>query len=139
MEHPGISRRRPALLAVIKLQFLNMAFSEFESGKTEIYFGTNAGLGKVVEHPPQNVYFKVNKKTAIVAQARVTALTRDNQPTKRLPGFENDIQKYYYGFSNLVSLSPEIPLIELTRFESDLPVGVLCAISIRNRSALRFC
>lgn len=117
-----MSIRRPALLAVIEPQILDMAFSEFETGKTELYFGTDVGLGKALEPRPENVYFKVNGKIAITAQARVTALTTENQPTKRLPGFENKSQKYYYGFSNLVRLSPEIPLSKLNRFESNLPV-----------------
>jgi hypothetical protein len=107
---------KPALLAVVKHENLEMAFSDFSGGKEEIYFGTNADqIAPAFKQQPQRVYFRTGGE--LISRARIAGFTRDNPIDKRLTGpIGLERYKYYYGFKDLTWLSNPIPYTSVTRY-----------------------
>lgn len=115
----------PALLSIIEEQWLEEALDYFQkSGKNKLYFYSNskqiknAGT-KGITH----VYFKVKdilfKESNVVAKADFIEITTENPVEYRLPGYENELGLFYYGFTNLRKLKYPIRLSEMRYFKLD--------------------
>jgi hypothetical protein len=111
-------QKSPALWAPVEAKWLEAAFNEFENGKPEIAFRTDAEIGQAGESPIKHVYFKTTGTTEVVAVADFIRLTTTNPKQQRLIGQEDKESKYYYIFRALDWLPAPIPLSSLHRFST---------------------
>jgi hypothetical protein len=88
-------QKSPALWAPVEAKWLEAAFNEFENGKPEIAFRTDAEIGQAGELPIKHVYFKATGTTEVVAVADFIRLTTTNPKQQRLIGQEDKEGKYY--------------------------------------------
>jgi hypothetical protein len=119
---PAGPGRAPALLALVKWQWLEQARAEFKGGKPEIYFVADSQIGMAMKLLIQIVYFKAKGETNVVAKAKLTGVTTVNPSMKRLRGNENLTGRFYYGFRDLELLAEGIPLSSLHYFTTRQPV-----------------
>jgi hypothetical protein len=106
---------KPALWVPLGPEELKNAFAALKDGMPELYYGTNAQIGKAQNLHIGNVYFKIRGRPEVVAKARLIDVTTTNYPSKRIG--KNNFS-FYYGFRDLVWSSPPIPLALLRHFES---------------------
>jgi hypothetical protein len=112
----NITDRKPALWVPLRRGELRRAFDAFKDGMPEIYFGTNAQIGKARDLQISNVYFKETGQPEVVAKARLIEITVTNLLSKRIG---KDEFKFYYGFRDLIMLQSPIPLSSLVRFNNE--------------------
>jgi len=109
----------PALLSLVEEKWIEQAFECFSKGQEKIYFFTDAPIGKAASIGTRRVYFKfTGKKDSIRLRADLVEITDRNPKKDRLPGCENDVGKYYYGFKNFKWLKIPMELEELQYFST---------------------
>lgn len=109
----------PALLALVEEKWIEQAFDYFKNtGKNKLYFLTNSGIGSLSDLKARQVYFKLKGKTDISLKADFIELLDKNPSQHRLPGYETENGKYYYGYKNLRWLSSPVKLVDLKHFKS---------------------
>jgi hypothetical protein len=107
----------PALFAPIEAKWLSAAF-DFLKTKDKLFFTSGAHIGAGMSLPIVNVYFKIKKTTVISAKATFLQIVTENPSQYRLPGNENEISRFYYGFKNLKQLSNKVPLQDLKYYST---------------------
>lgn len=114
---PGL--QNPALLSLVQGQWIEQAIDYFKkSGKEKLYFYTNSGIGLAGSEDLRSVYFKLKGKTELSLKADWVELLQKNPVNFRLPGYEKETGRYYYGFKNLRWLKTPIPLTSLKHYKS---------------------
>jgi len=109
---------RSALLALVEKKWIEMAVEYFKANKKIFYFYTNSGKKNVALSNAKYVYFKLTGETCISLKAKLVDIITDNPRKFRLPGCENEIGKYYYGFEKLKWLKVSVDLNDLQHFKS---------------------
>lgn len=109
----------PALLGLVEEKWIEQAFGYFKnSGKEKLYFRTNSAIGAASSLDIKSVYFKLKGRTELSLKADWVELLEDNPRDYRLPGSEDDLGKYYYGYKNLKWLKTPIDLVDAKRYKS---------------------
>jgi hypothetical protein len=99
--------KRPALLSLVETKWLQLAEQQFQNGQQAVFFVFNTELGLHPQVPrPHHVYFKTSGGVSITARAEFVDITDQNPRTERLPGSEDELGKYYFGFRNLEWIEP---------------------------------
>jgi hypothetical protein len=111
----------PAILSIVEEKWLILANEEFRKGRSVIHFSAKTSLGLSKDAPTiRHVYFKTHGVN-IVARADAAGVTDANPRATRLPGSEDELGKFYYGFSMLQWIEP-IPLARLKFYNTGNPV-----------------
>lgn len=129
----GIEGKKPALLSLVNEKWIDQAFECFSKGREKIYFFTDASIGNANSSNIRYVYFKYTGRQYISLRADFIGVTDRNPKEHRLPGYENETGKYYYGFKNFKWLKIPLELEELKYFSTgrnvprDLPGACIIA------------
>ncbi|MCX5726897.1 MAG: endonuclease NucS [Candidatus Saganbacteria bacterium] len=109
----------PALLGLVEEKWIEQAFAHFKnSEKEKLYFRTNSAIGAANSPDIKSVYFKLKGRIELSLKADWVELLEDNPRDYRLPGSEDDLGKYYYGYKNLRWLKNPINLVDVKRYKS---------------------
>ena len=109
----------PALLGLVEEKWIDQAFAYFKnSGKEKLYFRTNSAIGAASSPDVKSVYFKLKGRTELSLKADWVELLEDNPRECRLPGSEDDLGKYYYGYKNLRWLKTPVNLVDVKYYKS---------------------
>jgi hypothetical protein len=112
----------PAILSLVEERWIQQAFDQyFSKGRTVLYFCTNSAHLKSASdlNNIKNVYFKLKGYSCISLKADYVNITEDNPSNFRLPGYEHETARYYYGFKMPVWLENRIDLCDLQRYTSE--------------------
>ena len=121
LERKIMMKKNPAILSLVEEKWIQQAFDDyFREGQTTLYFCTNSNSIKPADSLDiKHVYFKLKGETFISLRAAFVEFTDDNPSRFRLPGCENEVAKYYYGFKMPVWLKDRIDLSDLKYFNSE--------------------
>lgn len=110
----------PAILSLVEKNWIRQAFDDyFSKGKTILYFCTDSNCIKPAGSLNiKHVYFKLKGEISISLKADFVGFTERNPREFRLPGCENEIAKYYYGFKIPIWLKSPFALSDLKYFKS---------------------
>ncbi len=120
MKEINNGEKYPAILSLVEKKWIDQAFDDyFSKGKTVLYFGTNSkGIKPADSLNVKYIYFKLKGETSISLRADFVDFTDDNPSKFRLPGYENEMAKYYYGFKKPLWLENRLNLSDLKYFKS---------------------
>lgn len=109
----------PALLGLVEEKWIEQAFAYFKnSEKEKLYFFTSSAIGAARSADIKSVYFKTKGRVELRLKADWVDLLEDNPRDYRLPGSENNLGKYYYGYKNLRWLKNQINLVDVKYYKS---------------------
>lgn len=111
--------RKPALFIPVEEKWIQKAFECFANGSREkIYFFTNVNISSIANLNIKHIYFKLKGKTEVSVMADFIELLEENPSEHRLPGSENELGRYYYGYKNLEWLKEPVELGDLEYFKT---------------------
>ena len=105
----------PAILSLIEERWIHQALNNyFSKGRDILYFSSNSvGIKPAASLNIKHVYFKLKGTPYISWKANFVGFTERIPSEFRLPGYENELAKYYYGFNRPERLESYVHLTDL--------------------------
>ena len=106
-----------ALLIPLESENLEAAFNYLQR-EDKVYLGCGAKIERAARLSIKHVYFKAKGESSACAIADFISLETENPSHNRLPGNENLLARYYYGFKNLRRILPTVALTDFKYYRT---------------------